>query len=314
MRCGLWLVEDAGVRSAMLLWLPPNHGPKGPRVRVEILGEDAAAASATLAELRRLALDHNVYRGCVVGFGEDVFGGQAGDLRFVVRPELGADELVLPDGVIDLVERQVLGVADTAPRFTLPSTSSVASCCTARPVPVGPRPCAISWRAWRARPLSCCPAAHFRRSARLAPSLGPCSRRRSSSRTSMCGVHIDDESGRSVGAGPGRSPRARRAVTIPLPDLDGRRRLLDLYCRGMELRAETGPVLERTAGMTASFLKELLQRAALASADESDQTDGRALVVQQHHLMAALDELLDDRHQLTRAVIGGGLGSDSAYR
>jgi hypothetical protein len=80
--------------------------------------------------------------------------------------------------------------------------------------------------------------------------------------------------------------------------------------------ASPADVIARTEGVTASFLKELLRRAAMyaaeeaaglgsgAAADRGDAADG-PLTVRDAHMNAALDELLDSRNQLTRALLGG---------
>lgn len=108
---------------------------------------------------------------------------------------------------------------------------------------------------------------------------------------------------------------------LPIPDREARRRLIWLY-RGrliLDLTdAET--VITRTDGVTASFLKELLRRAALVAAEElaasgaepgsrpesgSEPPAPAALRVTDAHLTAALDQLLDTRSQLTRILLGG---------
>ncbi|MFP5254102.1 MAG: hypothetical protein ACLGH4_09945, partial [Actinomycetes bacterium] len=63
-------------------------------------------------------------------------------------------------------------------------------------------------------------------------------------------------------------------------------------------------VLERTEGVTASFLKELLRRAAVVAADREQQPDDLRLHVTAEDLDTALDDLLDTRNQMTRAVLG----------
>ncbi|WP_206053940.1 hypothetical protein [Nocardioides iriomotensis] len=67
-------------------------------------------------------------------------------------------------------------------------------------------------------------------------------------------------------------------------------------------------MLDRLEGVTASFLKELLRRAALIAA--ADQPDGDGLRVSADHLDEALDELLHTRNAMTRALLGSpGAGS-----
>jgi hypothetical protein len=78
--------------------------------------------------------------------------------------------------------------------------------------------------------------------------------------------------------------------------------------------------VRRTEGVTASFLKELLRRAALSAAerdgpqpdgpapDEADADEaaaGQPLRVTDADMTAALDQLLDTRNQLTQVLLGG---------
>src|SRR5215475_8751729 len=95
-----------------------------------------------------------------------------------------------------------------------------------------------------------------------------------------------------------RPGRVDLAVELPLPDADGRRRLIQLYSRG--LRLEAG-IVERTEGVTASFITELLRKAALLAAVE----EPGELVVRDRHLDAALTELSEEGSRLTRALLGG---------
>ena len=63
--------------------------------------------------------------------------------------------------------------------------------------------------------------------------------------------------------------------------------------------------------MTASFLKELLRRAAVVAADRQDRPDG-PLAVSADDLDGALEDLLDSRNRMTRSVLGfGGESPDS---
>ena len=65
-------------------------------------------------------------------------------------------------------------------------------------------------------------------------------------------------------------------------------------------------VVARTEGVTASFLKELLRRAALLAATRTATEEG--LAVSATDLTAALDELLDTRNAMTRTLLGGTPG------
>jgi hypothetical protein len=95
------------------------------------------------------------------------------------------------------------------------------------------------------------------------------------------------------------------AVEIHLPDGDARRRLLELYGRALPLRlseVEVADIVERTEGVTASFIKELLRRAVLESLEENPAH----LAVAAPHLVRALDDLLDSAQEVTRSLLGVG--------
>jgi ATP-dependent 26S proteasome regulatory subunit len=100
-----------------------------------------------------------------------------------------------------------------------------------------------------------------------------------------------------------RPGRVDQAVAMELPDADARRRLFALYRGNLSVdESNLSSVIERTDKVTASFLKELLRRAALIAADENT---GGALEVTADQLDAALDELLDTRNAMTRVLLGG---------
>ena len=101
-----------------------------------------------------------------------------------------------------------------------------------------------------------------------------------------------------------RPGRVDQAVALDLPDADARRAAVRALPRRPRVDASRlDAVVDRTDGVTASFLKELLRRAALVAATS---TTGRELQVSADHLDAALDELLDTRNAMTRVLLGGG--------
>ena len=101
-----------------------------------------------------------------------------------------------------------------------------------------------------------------------------------------------------------RPGRVDQAVQVRLPDGSGRRQLLELYRGGLEVdTTRFDEVIARTEGVTASFLKELLRRAAVIAADGTPEGP-EPLRVGADHLDRALEELLDTRNRMTRAVLG----------
>ena len=74
----------------------------------------------------------------------------------------------------------------------------------------------------------------------------------------------------ALAARPGRIDHTAR---LPLPDAAARRRLVRLYQGGLHIgRASAMTVVARTDGVTASFIRELLRRAALHAAMHADGT------------------------------------------
>jgi ATPase family associated with various cellular activities (AAA) len=96
-----------------------------------------------------------------------------------------------------------------------------------------------------------------------------------------------------------RPGRIDLALEIPLPDEDGRRRLLALYGKGIAFDNTTEAALvERSAGVSGAFIKELTRQAWLRGAlQDRDAPTGE-------NLLEVLDELLEERSTLTRRLLG----------
>ena len=97
-----------------------------------------------------------------------------------------------------------------------------------------------------------------------------------------------------------RPGRIDQAIEIPLPDLDCRRRLFELYGKGLNLRLQHLPELvDQTEGVSAAFIRELMRKAALFAADESDD-----MLVEDRHIEEALRELVFEGGELTKRLLG----------
>lgn len=101
-----------------------------------------------------------------------------------------------------------------------------------------------------------------------------------------------------------RPGRVDLAVAVEKPDLDGRRRLFELYGADLLATGEVSEqtladVAERTDGVTASFAKELIRRTVLQAA-AAQRTPSDA------DLLAATEEMLSDTEALTRTLLGAG--------
>ena len=307
----------------------------GPGAGVDGAGGRAQArrGATVLADLRRLMAEHDVFRGQVITIEADRRGGSR--VVFLERPQLDRGDLVLPEGLLERVERHV--VAPTAHREQLlarrrhlgrglllwgpPGTGKTH---TVRYLTGRPTDATVIILSGASLGMV---GAFGNLARRLAPAVvvledvdliahertfGPfgTSPTLFELMNEMSGLAEDADvafvltTNRPDALEPALAARPGRvdlAVEIPLPDAAARRRLLELYAGGLELEGvDLDAVVDRTEGMTASFFKELLRKATLASVDA-----GRATVTRTD-LDAALDELLHDTAALTRALLGSG--------
>ena len=93
---------------------------------------------------------------------------------------------------------------------------------------------------------------------------------------------------------------------MPLPDEIGRRKLVQLYGRGLPLdEAVIVEATQRTKGVSAAFIKELMRRIAQASIAR----DGGARV-EPGDVSEALDDMLFTGGKLNVRLLGGAQDTD----
>jgi cell division protease FtsH len=98
-----------------------------------------------------------------------------------------------------------------------------------------------------------------------------------------------------------RPGRVDQAIEFPLPDDEGRKKLVRLYAKGMDVPEEVvRGTVKRTEGVSASFIKELMRRSAQFHLERTDT--GRLEI---EDVEAALDELLFSGGTLNRKLLGG---------
>jgi len=336
-RCGLYLIGEDQARLALLFREANPHSGQD-QATVEVLCADSDRAAAVLGEIRALALHHSVFRAQILSFAPEMFGPRDAPLSFHERPALRRESLVLPAGVLEAIEAQVVGVARHRTRLLASRQHLKRGVLLHGPPGTGKTHTLrylMSLLTDTTVVMLAGDALQFIASAvSIARALQP----------ALVIVEDVDLIAEERGMHPGQHPllfellneidglgedadvafllttnraellepalaqrpgRVDQAVELPLPDADGRRRLLALYRGNLDLQlSDTEPVVAQTEGMTASFFKELLRRAALMSAESSGQDGHGALTVNDAHLRAALDQLLAEQNQLTRILLG----------
>jgi ATP-dependent 26S proteasome regulatory subunit len=102
-----------------------------------------------------------------------------------------------------------------------------------------------------------------------------------------------------------RPGRIDQAIEVPPPDDACRRRLLDLYGAGLKTNGvDWDRLVERTAGASGAFIRELLRKAAVFAAEDSNGAD---LLIGQQHLDEALAELVIAGGSLTHSLLGANV-------
>jgi hypothetical protein len=339
LQCALYLVSEGDVRTAVLVRGPEAEMGR-PVVSVQIASTDAGAAARSAGEIRALAFEHNVFRGQVLSFGTDVFGYGEALLQFHRRPTMGAEQLILAPETLAEVQRQVVEVARHKERLLAAGQHLKRGLLLYGPPGVGKthtvRYLTSSLIGTTVLQLTGNALELIRQACSIARSLQP----------AMLVVEDVDLIAEDRGMHPGHHPllfqllnemdglaedadvvfvlttnradllepalaarpgRVDQAVALELPDAAARRALFELY-RG-ELPVDTSgldDVIARTAGVTASFLKELIRRAALLAATRTPESGD--LAVAADDLRAALDELLDTRNAMTRTLLGSTPG------
>ena len=313
-------------------------------VTVEVLAATPELAARTAADLRALALEHNVFRGQVVSFGRTMFDDRESVLRIHARTPLAAEDLILPEATFDDVRRQVVGVARNRRRLRSSGQHLKRGLLLYGPPGVGKthtvRYLVGELTDTTVVELTGDTLGAIKEACSIARTLQPAmivvedvdliaeQRDHYGGSTPLLFTLLNEMDGLDEDADvvfllttnradllepalASRPGRVDQAVHVDLPDADSRRRLVELYGRGLEVDlSRLDAILERTEGVTASFLKELLRRAAVLAADAAGGPDEDAPVrVGADHLEVALDDLLDTRNQMTRAVLGYREGS-----
>jgi hypothetical protein len=329
-RFGLYLIDDGRRRLAVLL--RGGNPEQGMAASLEVLAQSADDARAWLAALREERATCNVLRGQVLSFEPSNFEPGIGPVRFHRRPKLGREEVILPAGTLERIERQVVGVARHRGRLAAEGRHLKRGVLLYGPPGTG-KTHSVRYLSGALKEFTVVLLAgeairFVAEACALARTLQP-----SLIVLEDCDLVAEDRSFTPFGnpllftvldemdglgsdidacfllttnrvdlletALAQRPGRVDLAVEIPLPDAEGRRRLLDIYGKGIDLpAADVELVVDRTAGVPASFVKEMTRRATLIAAARSSAS------TEAMDVHAAVDELMTANETLTRRLLG----------
>jgi hypothetical protein len=328
---GLFLVHQGGAPLALALSRGDRaYGPHNNVLRIEIISPADDAVGSLLAELRAAMREHNVFRGKVVSLHQNEMG--VGTVRFHTVPHVPRESVILPPGTMERLERQAIGIAEQAERLRAagrhlkrgvllhgpPGTGKTLSVTYLLGAMPGRTTILLTGRGLGLIEEALAMARELVPATVVFEDIDLVAAERMMDMgdggilfellNQMEGVEEDadllfllttnrpDIVEPALAARPGRIDLA---LDIPLPDEDGRRRLLALYAGDAELDAATETeVVARTEGTPGAFIRELMRQAALRAALEG------AARASSREVMAVLEELLDERSALTRRLLG----------
>ncbi|HEX3590116.1 MAG TPA: AAA family ATPase [Pseudonocardiaceae bacterium] len=314
---------------------PAEHSPE-PRCLLRVLAADRTVATAVREEVERLVGAVDIHRGQLLAFDISEYRGNE-MVSFLPRPELTAHDVVLPDGVLDGIERHVVRNAQRGEQlkrhgqhlkrgillYGPPGTGKTHTVRYLMSRVTDATIVVLSGRALaRFLPAAVTVARKLQPSVLVMEDVDLVAEDRSYNSSSpvlfellnrIDGVSRDadvtfvlttnrvEAVERALSERPGR---VDLAVEVPKPDAVGRERLLRLYAEHTELALpDASRLIAGTDGVTASFIRELVRRAVSARLDADGDVDRVRL--DEPTLRAALDELLEQRNKLTRSIIGG---------
>ena len=334
---GLFLIAEGERRLAALVMLGEQEFG-GAGLRLEVLGPKQEEGERFVADVRALMHEHNVFRGKVLALkpGDEMMGAGM-SVEFPAVEAVSRDQIVLPEGVLDVVDLHTVEFARHAQTLreggwhlrrglllhgppgtgkTL-STSYLISRLAGRTVVI------LTAGALGLVGDACAIARDVQPAMVVLEDVDLVAQERTEmgyGATSLLFRLLNEMDGIGENADvifvmttnradllepalAARPGRVDQAVEFPLPDADARSQLLDLFGRGLDMAVtERATIVAETDGVSPAFLRELVRKAALHAARAGSPR------VEDAHFRAALD-LLEQGGPITRAMLGADGGA-----
>lgn len=331
---GLYLIAERDARLAIFVARTERGFRDG--ISVEVLAASRETADACLAELRSAMRKRNVYRGHVVSLS---VRDQALHVSFHHLPPIAREQIILPSGVLERIERETVGFAKHAERLLaagrhlkrgllLHGAPGTGKTLTAMYL-AGRMPdrtvLLITGRGVGLLEQACAMARVLQPATIILEDVDLIAEERTRQQGTSCAPLLFELLNQMDGladdadilfvlttnrpdllepALAARPGRIDQAIEVPVPNAECRRRLFELYSRGLVVTAPLAAYVERTGGASAAFIRELLRKAARFAADDGDK-----LEVQARHFDEALHEMVIEGGDLMKSLLGATIGA-----
>lgn len=328
---GLWLIRDGDDRLLLML-RREDHGPGHAELGLEVMARERDIAERFLGGIDRLMSEHNVYRGRILVLEGSRFGGLGVQVHRL--PNVTRDQIVFPSGVLERIERHTKTFADHSAALRAagrhlkrglllhgpPGTGKTLTVMYLSSLMPDRTVLLLTGNALGAITPACDMARALAPAMLVLEDVDLVAQDRMHGHLTsvlfellnqMDGLNEDIDlvfvltTNRPEAIEPALASRPGRidlAINMPLPDGEGRNRLLDLYSQGLELDVrDRARFVTATQGATPAFIREVLRRAALITAER-----GHEARVDDEILGAAIDELKQGADELTSTILGAG--------
>jgi ATPase family associated with various cellular activities (AAA) len=329
---GLYLIQHGEQKLALLVQGPIQRNFND-EINIELMAIEETTAKTFLSDMRTAMRAHNVYRSHVISLKTE--RNQSVTVNFHRLPPIERKNIILPSGILERVERQTLGFARLRDKLQAAGRHIKRGMLLHGPPGTGKTLTAMYLAHQMPDRTVILITGRYQglieRSCKLARMLQPATviledvDLIGEERTRQdCGPLLFDLLNQMDGladdadilfllttnrpdilepALAARPGRVDQAVEIPLPDRDCRERLFALYSQGLTLNLHAFDLLlDQTEGVSGAFIRELMRKASLFSADENQ--DRAEIVIEDRHINAALKELVLDGGELTKQLLG----------